>query len=551
LKAFGAVVVTVGTGALLHLLLTAADRADGYVGAFFSGNLLQLLFVAVAVGGGVLLLRGKPAAAWIAGPGAAALGLHAVGYEIPVLWRSSAPFAGPIGLDRALAVLVPGLGVGVAVALVFMIRRSPVVLEEKVEEEPMFGRTKDSPVSRRRFIGATSAAGVGGLAVGGGAVALLSGSGDSDEAAALSLKHLGSATVPFHGDRQGGVVNPAQANTVFLAFDLEPGADKAKTAALMRRWSDAAARMSRGEVPDLDDQIATDSGPSSLTVTFGFGGSLFEKVGLADRRPAGLRDLPAFPGDAIDPARSGGDLSVQVCADDGLVTFHAVRVLQRLAKGTARVRWQMSGFSRTPGTETRPVTTRNLMGQVDGTGNPAVTEPDFDKKIFVAEGDGQPWLRGGTYVVMRRIRMLLDDWDGQDLAHQEKVIGRRKSDGGPLSGGPERTPIDYGARGPDGSLAIADNAHVRVSAPEFNRGATMLRRGYSYHDGFDATGVPDAGLLFIAYQHDPHEVFVPVQQKLARGDALSKFIRHESSAVFVVPPGCKPGGYVGQQLLEA
>ncbi|NUU23929.1 MAG: deferrochelatase/peroxidase EfeB [Streptomycetaceae bacterium] len=407
-------------------------------------------------------------------------------------------------------------------------------------------------ISRRRLLGAAGAAGAGGLVVGaaGGAVGA-SLAGDSD-GSGPGLASLGATSVPFHGARQAGITTPLQARTVLVAYDLDPTADRAKTAALMRRWSDTAARLSRGERPDGDDQVALDAGPSSLTVTFAFGAGLFDKLGLADRRPEALAPLPAFPGEELDPARGGGDLLVQVCADDALVCFHAVRTLQKLARGTAGVRWQMTGFSRSPGATATPMTHRNLMGQFDGTNNPKPDEPTFDAKIFVGAGatGGAAWARDGSYLVLRRIRMLLDAWDGLDVPAQEQVIGRRKDTGAPVTGGDEQTDPDYAARGPNGKLAIAENAHIRVTAPEFNRGATMLRRGYSYHDGFRPDGAPDAGLLFLAWQADPRDAFVPVQQKLARGDALSQFLRHEASGVYVAPPGCAVGGYVGQGLLD-
>ncbi|WP_406291051.1 iron uptake transporter deferrochelatase/peroxidase subunit [Embleya sp. NBC_00896] len=413
--------------------------------------------------------------------------------------------------------------------------------------------TDHSAVSRRRFVGVAGAAGAGGLVVGaaGGAVAF---AGESGDGGGTALTHVGATTVPFFGRHQAGITTPAQAKAVLLGWDLEPGADRAAVAALMRRWSDTAARLTQGHPVDGDDQVAADAGPCSLTVTFGFGGTLFDKLGLAARRPAALKPLPPFPDDALDPARSDGDLFTQICADDGLVTFGAVRTLQKLAKGVARIRWQMNGFARSPGATAKPMTHRNLMGQIDGTNNPKESDPKFDEKIFVTEAAApspeQQWLTGGTYVVFRRIRMLLDAWDGIDKAHQERVIGRSKDTGAPLSGGGEHSAADFGKRGPDGELVIGANAHVRVAAPEFNRGSSMLRRGYSYHDGFGSDGAPDAGLLFVAWQHDPDDGFVPIQRKLARGDALSPFLRHEASAMFVIPPGCARGGYVGQSLLE-
>jgi dye decolorizing peroxidase len=316
----------------------------------------------------------------------------------------------------------------------------------------------------------------------------------------------------------------------------------------MKRWSDTAARLSRGEpAGEHENQIATDAGPCALTVTFGFGPSLFDRTGLTAQRPPALTPLPSFPEDALDRTRSDGDLWVQIGADDALVAFHALRVLQQQGAGLATLRWQMSGFSRTPGATDRPLTARNLMGQVDGTNNPRPNEPDFAAKVFA---DGPGWLAGGSYVVFRRIRMLLDNWENLPTDRQERVIGRRKSDGAPLSGGTEFTPVDLPKQTPDGLLAVPADAHIRIAAPASNGGAAMLRRGFSYQDGLLPDGSLDAGLLFLAFQADPARGFVPVQRRLARGDSLSRFLRHEAGGLYAVPPGAAEGGYVGQTLLE-
>lgn len=309
--------------------------------------------------------------------------------------------------------------------------------------------------------------------------------------------------------------------------------------------------MVRGHAPHQDTDVARDAGPSRLTVTFGFGRSLFSRIGLTSQRPEALEPLPTFSSDHLDGKRSDGDLFVQVGADDGLVAFHAMRTVQRSAASTARLRWQMSGFNRSPGATEEPRTPRNLMGQIDGTNNPKTSDDDFTSKIFVSSADGPAWMAGGSYAVVRRIRMLLDDWEKLKLSEQERAVGRRKSDGAPLSGGHERSTVHLQAHGDDGELAIAPNAHIRVAAPKNNRGATMLRRVFSYHDGFLDDGAPDAGLLFVAWQADPKEGFTPVQLRLDRGDALSRHLRHEASALFAVPGGCAEGEYVGQRLLES
>ncbi|MBW8089588.1 deferrochelatase/peroxidase EfeB [Streptomyces hygroscopicus subsp. hygroscopicus] len=402
-------------------------------------------------------------------------------------------------------------------------------------------------ISRRRLLGSAGAAGAAGLVAGGAAGAYAS---EAARETPEPLSSVGATAVPFHGGHQAGITTPLQAHGHLLAFDLKAGANRKAAAALLRRWSRTARQLTAGEAPPDDTGIALDAGPSSLTVTFGFGRSFFGKVGLDDRLPEALAPLPHFVSDALDPKRSDGDLWIQIGADDALVAFHALRALQREAAGTARLRWQMNGFNRTPGATNRPMTTRNLMGQIDGTNNPKPTDDDFERRIFVPEKGEPAWMAGGSYAVVRRIRMLLDAWDHLSLERQEKVIGRRKSDGAPLSGGTETTPVRLDKVNADGSLAIAGAAHVRVAAPASNQGAAMLRRPFSYHDGFRADGAPDAGLLFIAWQADPMKGFVPVQRKLDLGDDLSRFLRHEASALFAVPPGCAPGEYVGQALLE-
>ncbi|MFJ9430730.1 iron uptake transporter deferrochelatase/peroxidase subunit [Streptomyces sp. NPDC101490] len=417
-------------------------------------------------------------------------------------------------------------------------------------------------ISRRRLLGTVGAAGAAGLVIGAAGGVGISASGPDDDTGANgpggspALTSVGATEVMFHGKHQAGITTPLQSRGHLVAFDLAPGAGRKEAVALLRRWSATAKALMAGKAPTGDTGIALDAGPSSLTVTFGFGRTFFDRTGLVSRRPGALDPLPAFSADALDPRRSEGDLWVQIGADDALVAFHALRAVQKDAGEAARVRWQMNGFNRSAGATPKPMTARNLMGQVDGTANPKPTDPDFDRRIFVPTGAGgatgaEEWMAGGSYAVVRRIRMLLDDWEKLPLDGQEKVIGRRKSDGAPLTGGSETTALDLNKFGPDGQLVIPDNAHSRISAPEQNGGAAMLRRPFSFHDGIGPDGAPDAGLLFVCWQADPLRGFVPVQRKLDRGDALSAFIRHESSGLFAVPGGPAQGEYVGQRLLES
>lgn len=416
--------------------------------------------------------------------------------------------------------------------------------------DPGSGPSNDNDISRRRLLGTVGAVGATGLVLGaaGGATAHAAASGDAPTA----LTTVGSTGIAFHGEHQAGITTPLQARGHLIAFDLAPGAGHKEAAALMRRWSTLAAELMAGRAGgDGDTGVALDAGPSSLTITFGFGRTFFDRTGLVAQRPPELDPLPAFSSDQLDAKRSNGDLWVQIGSDDALVAFHALRAVQKAAGEAARVRWQMNGFNRSPGATGKPMTARNLMGQVDGTRNPKPSEADFDRRIFVPSGSEYAWLAGGSYAVVRRIRMLLDDWEKLSLKKQELVIGRRKSDGAPLTGGTETTELALDRTGPDGKPVIPANAHARISAPEQNGGAAMLRRPFSFHDGISPDGTPDAGLLFICWQADPLRGFVPVQRKLDRGDALSPFVRHEASGLFAVPGGPKEGEYVGQRLLES
>ncbi|MGM0358847.1 iron uptake transporter deferrochelatase/peroxidase subunit [Streptomyces griseoaurantiacus] len=401
-------------------------------------------------------------------------------------------------------------------------------------------------LSRRRLLGT---AGATGLVLGGAGAAA---GYTAAPAAATPLTSLGADRAMFHVKHQPGITTPLQARGHLLAFDLAAGAGRKEAAALLRRWSDTAQRLMAGEPASHGDtDIARDAGPSSLTVTFGFGHSFFARTGLEKQRPTALDPLPDFSSDHLDKRRSDGDLWVQIGANDALVAFHALRALQKEAGSAARVRWQMNGFNRTPGATSRPRTARNLMGQVDGTRNPKPSEDDFDKRIFVPASGEPAWMANGSYAVVRRIRMLLDDWEKLSTHDQEHVIGRRKADGAPLTGGGETSAMDLEKTDSGGNLVVPLNAHARITRPDQNGGAAMLRRPFSFHDGIDEDGTPDAGLLFIAWQADPLRGFVPVQRKLDRGDALSRYIRHEASGLFAVPGGAVEGEYVGQRLLEA
>ena len=407
------------------------------------------------------------------------------------------------------------------------------------------------PVTRRKLFAYTGAVGAGGLVIGGAATALAQSPSPADPAAP-SQAATGDEQLAFHGAHQPGIAAPVQAQAWLTAFDLKPGATVAQVRSLMQQWTTIAAEaMAARPLSEGDDAMAYGRGPGALTVTVGVGASLLTKLGLAHEIPAALTPLPAFLGDDLDPASSDGDLVLLVAANDGLVAVHALRAMQRGAEPMTTQRWQLNGFGEASGVMPSPTATpRNLMGQLDGTGNPKQGTASFDQTVYVPADGAPTWMRGGSYLVYRRIRMLLDDWDALDRSAQEAVIGRDKLTGAPLSGGTEFTAPDYDAFTPTGSLLIPSGAHIRQASAESNLGATILRRPFSYYNGLRADGSPDAGLMFLAFQADPATGFTVIQQRLSGADSLTTFIKHEASALFAVLPGCQPGEYLGQALLD-
>jgi deferrochelatase/peroxidase EfeB len=392
--------------------------------------------------------------------------------------------------------------------------------------------------SRRALIGWGGAGLALGAAAAGGAVAMTR-TGDDVQPAGAST----GAAVSFHGAHQAGISTPVQDRLHFAAFDVTTD-DRAEFVQLLKDWTAAARRLTAGqtvgegaygglaEAPPDDTGEALGLKPTRLTLTIGFGPSLFEKFGLKGKRPEALVDLPQFPGDNLDTSRTGGDLCIQACADDPQVAVHAIRNLARIGFGKVAIRWSQLGFGKTSSTTPDAQTPRNLMGFKDGTRNIAGTETDRLKKfVWVGEGDGPRWMAGGSYLVARRIRMNIETWDRTSLQEQEDVFGRDKGEGAPVGKAKEHDAPFLKAMKPD--------AHVRLAHPESNNGITILRRGYSFTDGTDGLGRLDAGLFFLAYQRDVRNGFIPLQRKLSASDALNEYIQHVGSAVFAIPPGVR------------
>ncbi|MDN0194598.1 iron uptake transporter deferrochelatase/peroxidase subunit [Streptomyces sp. S.PNR 29] len=395
----------------------------------------------------------------------------------------------------------------------------------------------NAPAPTRRALLGWGGAGLAlGAAAAGGAVAVARTGDDPDPAAGAG------AAVAFHGAHQAGIATPVQDRLHFAAFDVTTD-DRAEFVRMLKDWTQAARRMTAGravgegaygglaEAPPDDTGEALGLKPSRLTLTIGFGPSLFEKFGLREHRPEALVDLPKFAGDNLDANRSGGDLCIQACADDPQVAVHAVRNLARIGFGKVVIRWSQLGFGKTSSTTPEAQTPRNLMGFKDGTRNISGTDTAKLKKfVWVDAADGPEWMTGGSYLVARRIRMHIETWDRTSLQEQEDIFGRDKGEGAPVGKAHERDEPFLKAMKPD--------AHVRLAHPDSNQGATILRRGYSFTDGTDGLGRLDAGLFFLAYQRDVRKGFIPVQRNLAT-DALNEYIQHVGSAVFAVPPGVR------------
>ncbi|TXS02848.1 deferrochelatase/peroxidase EfeB [Streptomyces sp. col6] len=394
--------------------------------------------------------------------------------------------------------------------------------------------------SRRALLGWGGA----GLALGAAAAGVGVAAARSDDGGRQTAADSGAA-VPFHGAHQAGIATAVQDRLHFAAFDVTTK-DRAELVALLKEWTRAAERMTAGhavgdgaygglaEAPPDDTGEALGLKPSRLTLTIGFGPSLFAKdrFGLESRRPEALVDLPKFPGDNLDRSRSGGDLCVQACADDPQVAVHAIRNLARIGMGRTAIRWSQLGFGKTSSTTPDAQTPRNMLGFKDGTRNISGTDTAaLDKHVWAGAKDGPDWMTGGSYLVARRIRMHIETWDRTSLQEQEDVFGRDKGEGAPVGKSKERDEPFL--------KAMLPTAHVRLAHPDSNDGATILRRGYSFTDGTDGLGRLDAGLFFLAYQRDTRKAFVPLQRRLAAHDALNEYIQHVGSAHFAVPPGVR------------
>ncbi|GFE07913.1 iron-dependent peroxidase [Streptomyces caniferus] len=403
-----------------------------------------------------------------------------------------------------------------------------------------------SGVGRRGFLRGAALAGAG-LAAGGAAPAdgpprageptLMTGPGPIAGA---------SPRMAFHGPHQASVLAPPRRVTAFTAFDVT-AENRRDLAELLRTVTARARFLTGGGVPASVGVTGppTDSGllgpqvpAGGLSVTLAVGAALFDdRFGLHGRAPRRLTPMPSFPDDDLRPDWCHGDLSLQLCADDMDTVLHALRDIARHTRGGMQVRWRLDGFTSPP----RPSgTPRNLMGFKDGTANPdARAAREMDRLVWVGPRAGEPeWAVGGSYQVVRLIRMLVEFWDRVSLTEQERMFGRARETGAPLDGNREQDTPDYPAD-PKGEVIPLDS-HIRLANPRTpsTAGQRLLRRAYNYDRGVDSNGNLDMGLLFCCYQQDLARQFETVQRRLA-GEPLTDYITPFGGGYFYALPGVR------------
>jgi len=409
--------------------------------------------------------------------------------------------------------------------------------------------------SRRRFL-------AGGLATGAaaGLTGPLAACSDGTDAARAggAADRTGPAHLPFRGAHQTGITHPSNEQGLLAAFTVT-AADRSELQETFAALTAEIDRLMSGRPYDDRDPayppaytgvVGNPPPPADLSVVVSVGASLFDdRFGLADRKPARLEKMPFLANDRLDPARSHGDLLLTVTSAHEDINLFALRQLHRATRGTLALHWMLSGYNRR--TDARPgeAGKRNLMGFIDGTANlDAGVAEVMDRHVWVQAGDDEPgWAAGGTYHVVRVIRMLVEFWDRTRLSEQEALIGRRKDSGAPLDGEAETDVPDYGAD-PDGEVTPLD-AHIRLANPRTpeTRDDLILRAGLSFSRGFDGGGQLDQGLAFVSYQRRMSQ-FLNTQARLA-GEPLEEYIRPEGGGFYFALPGVEdPDGVLGQGL---
>lgn len=353
-----------------------------------------------------------------------------------------------------------------------------------------------------------------------------------------NIPGFGREALPCHGVHQAGIVSALATHARYIAYTLRPETDRDALERMFRVLTGDVEGLTSGSGPLADPEPELAGRPARLTITVGVGPDLVDRIG-PQLRPEWLAPLPPFERDRLSGDHDGGDMFFLLQADDELAVAHAARMLHRDMEGFAELHWIQRGFRQARGSEPDGATPRNLMGQVDGTINPHPEEETFDSLVWLGADAG--WLEGGTALVLRRIRMELDTWDMVDRPGREQTIGRRLTDGAPLTGGDEHTPVDFEAKNELGLPVIPSYAHAR-RAHSNDPNERIFRRSVNYDDD------GEAGQLFTCYQQNPLEQFVPIQERLDELDLLNEWITHTGSAVFAILPGFQPDEMLGGTL---